>query len=100
MLEKILLLIGDAAKGQDELIELLIKQAKEFVVMYCGLDEYDNKFNSVVIKMVIEDWNRRGSEGLASRSFSGLSETYNAEPYSSVVMFSLKKLNKGGIRFL
>jgi hypothetical protein len=100
MLEKILLLIGDAATGQDDLIELLIKQAKDFVIMYCGLSEYDSKFDSIVMKMVVEDWNRRGSEGLASRSFSGISESYNEEPYSSVIMTSLKKLNKGGIRFL
>lgn len=100
MLDNIILLIGAAAQGQDDLINLLIKQAKAFLVMYCGLDEYDTKYDSIIVKMVIEDWNKRGSEGLSSRSFSGMSENFNDEPYSSVIMTALKKASKGSIRFL
>lgn len=100
MLDDIILLIGPAAVGQDDLIELLIKQAKSFLIMYCNLDEYDKKFDSIVIKMVIEDWNKRGSEGITSKSFNGISESYSEEPYSSIIMTALKKMKRNGIKFL
>jgi hypothetical protein len=85
MLDKIKLLIGPAA-NDDELIELLISQAKSFLLLFCGLDSYDSKYDSLIIRMVIEDFNKRGSEGINSRSFSGVSENYNEDPYSSLVM--------------
>lgn len=104
MLDNIILLIGSSAEGQDDLINLLIKQAKAYLVLYLGLESYDTAYDSLIIKMVIEDWNRRGSEGIASRSFSGLSESYNTESaYSSIIMDALSTAKAslgGGIRFL
>lgn len=99
MLENIILLIGDAAVGQDEVILALIKQAKAFVVLYCGLSEYDKSYDVILTKMVIEDWNRRGSEGVQSISFGGLTQNFEESPYSPQIMSMLKKAGKG-IRFL
>lgn len=94
MLDKILLLIGPAANGQDELIELLIQQAKAYLLMFCNLDSYDSRYDNIVIRMVIEDFNRRGMEGLQSQSFSGVSTTLGNEPYSSLVMNQLKSYQR------
>ena len=54
MLDDIILLIGPAAVGQDDLIELLIKQAKSFLTMYCNLDGYDKKFGARPLNREIE----------------------------------------------
>ena len=95
MFDKVMLLIGPAANGQDELIELLIQQAKAYLMMFCNLETYDSKYDNLVIKMVIEDFNRRGMEGLQSQSFSGVSTTVNTdEPYSAIVMSQLKSYRR------
>lgn len=85
MLDKILLLLGPAADSQDELISLLINNAKAYLLLYCGLDEYSTDYDTIIIRMVIEDWNKLGSEGVSSKSFSGLTETFSTTGYSALV---------------
>lgn len=91
MEDKIRLLLPAA---DDALIELLISQAQNFLLLFCNLSEYDSKYDALVIRMVIEDFNRMGSEGIKSKSFNGLSETYSDDPYSSLVMTQLKSYRR------
>lgn len=93
MLENIILLIGDAAVGQDDLLTLLIKNAKSYAVQYCGLDSYSSSLDSIIMKMVCEDFNKRGSEGLGSKSFSGISESY-VDGYSQGILNQLDMYSK------
>lgn len=95
MLEKLKLLLGIAESddSKDELLELLISNAKTFAISFCGYDEYTNKLDTVVLKMVLEDYNRLGSEGIASRSFSGISENYS-DDYSVGIYTLLKRFKK------
>lgn len=94
MLEKILLLIG--ADADQELVNLLISNAKAFLLLYCGFSEYSSAYDAIVIKMVVEDYNRLGSEGLSSKSFSGLSETFSDTAYSPLVMSMLNMAKSQG----
>lgn len=67
MLEKIKLLLNiDRIDDLDELILTLINLCKQEAYVYCNLSEYDNKLDFVVIQMVIERYNRIGSEGATS----------------------------------
>lgn len=95
MLDKIKLLLGisPAELAKDELLELLIDMAKEEAVEYCHLEVYSSKLDTAVIKMVVQNYNRIGSEGVAAQSFSGVSESY-VEGYAADIISLLNKSRK------
>lgn len=90
MLEILKAMLGISDTSKDTLLGYLIDNAEAFAVSYCGLSEYTTALDSVVIKMVLEDYNKLGSEGINSKSFSGLSESYT-EDYSAAIYTILKR---------
>lgn len=90
MLETIKLMLGISDTSKDALLNCLIDNAKAFAVSYCGLAEYSIALDNAVIKMILEDFNKLGSEGISGKSFSGLSENYN-EDYSPAIYSILKR---------
>lgn len=91
MLDKIKLLLSMADDDSlDELLQTLISLCKEEAYNYCNLDDYDNKLDYIVVQMVIERYNRIGSEGATSQSSSGINTSYDSF-YSDKVT---KMLNK------
>ena len=93
MLEKIKLLLNANDDSLDELILILISLCKEEAYVYCNLPEYDSKLDFIVIQMVIERYNRIGSEGATSQSSSGVSMNYDSF-YSDKVVRLLNKYRK------
>lgn len=93
MLDKIKLLLGITNDDKDELLLVLISLCKDQAVDYCNLDEYTTKLDSAVIEMVIERYNKIGTEGLSKITSSGITEEqlYN---YSTPVMNKLRKNRK------
>lgn len=77
----------------DELLMLLITLCKDEAYIYCNLDEYDEALDYIVIQMVIERYNRIGSEGTTAQSASGASATYDSF-YSKKVERMLNKHRK------
>ena len=67
MLDNIKLLLNKADDDSvDELLSTLISLCKNEAYIYCNLPEYDSKLDFVVTQMVIEKYNRIGSEGTTS----------------------------------
>lgn len=93
MLEKIKILLGLADDTKDETISLLITLCKDEATEYCNLDVYSSKLDSAVIQMVIEKYNKMGTEGLSSVSTSGIKEEYSST-YSKQVLGILRKNRK------
>lgn len=93
MLERIKLLLSIADDEQDELLSTLIVLCQEEAYIYCNLEEYDSKLDFIVTQMVIERFNRIGSEGLESQNHSGVSSAYT-NFYSDKVMRFLNKHRK------
>lgn len=93
MLEKIKLLLSRLDDSEDELIATLISLCKEEAYIYCNLPEYDSKLDFVVIQMVIEKYNRVGSEGTTHQKSSGVSVAYD-NFYSDKVVRLLNKFRK------
>lgn len=85
-------IIGSPANNKDTVIQYLIDGAEAFAKSYCNITDTTN-IDNTIIKMVIEDFNRMGSEGLTSQSFSGTSENYNQD-YSAQVYKVLNKNKK------
>ena len=76
MLEEIKLLLGDAAENySDAKISLAYKIALAEVEDYCRR-EADEVLELVAEQIAVIKLNRSGSEGLASQSYSGVSENY------------------------
>ena len=90
MLDKIKLLLNIADDNSDDLLNTLISMCKEEAYVYCNLPEYNKKLDNIVVSMVIEKYNRIGSEGSKSQSASGISASYDSF-YSDKVV---KMLNK------
>lgn len=89
---KLLLGIDKADATYDDLIQLLIFNAKQYVEDYCGFneDELDYDLEHLIDQMVVEDFNKVGNQGLESSSFSGVSENYR-NGYSDHIMKRLKR---------
>lgn len=92
MLERIKLLLNKDDSA-DELLNTLISMCKEEAYIYCNLPEYDSKLDFVVTSMVIEKYNRMGSEGTLSQRSSGASASYDSF-YSDKVVRMLNKFRK------
>lgn len=93
MLDKIKLLLGITDDEQDELLATLISLCKDEAYAYCNLPEYNSKLDGVVLQMVIERYNRIGSEGAITQTSSGVSMTYDSF-YSDKVRWMLNKNRK------
>lgn len=76
MVEEIKILLGDAAGNYtDALIGLCAKQALAEVEAYCNRNA-DYELEMAAERIAIIKLNRINTEGLASQSYSGVSESY------------------------
>ena len=76
MIEEIKLLLGDAAANySDAQINLALKMAISEVEEYCQR-ELDTSLQLIAEKIAVIKLNRMNTEGLASQSYSGVSESY------------------------
>lgn len=76
MIEEIKLMLGDAASNYtDAQIGLALKMALAEVEAYCKR-EVDSVLELCAERIAIIKLNRMNTEGLASQSFSGVSENY------------------------
>jgi hypothetical protein len=93
MIEEIKLLLGDAAANfSDELIGLVLKQALAEVEAYCRR-ELDYELEIVAQRIAIIKLNRINTEGLASQSYSGVSENY-IDGYPADILATLNRKRK------
>lgn len=94
MLDKIKILLGlSNTEDQDEILETLISLCKDEAIDFCNLEEYTNKLDSAVIGMVIERYNKIGTEGITSVSTNGINEEHT-NGYSETVLCKLRKNRK------
>ena len=77
----------------EEILGLLLDSAKQYIVDYCGLDAYDAKFDSILLRMVQEDVNQLYSEGFQSESAEGSSVSYSPD-YSERIYRTLNRNKK------
>ena len=93
MIEEIKILLGaSAANYTDAQIGLAYKMALAEVEAYCRR-EADSVLELVAEKIAIIKLNRQGTEGLASQSFSGVSESF-IDGYPSEIISILNSKRK------
>ena len=93
MIEEIKLLLGDAAANYSEAqINLAVKMAISEVEEYCNR-ELDAALELVAEKIAVIKLNRINTEGLASQSYSGVSESY-IDGYPQEILTVLNRKRK------
>lgn len=93
MIDEIKILLGDAAVNYtDAQIGLALKQALAEVEAYCNRT-LDYELEMVAEKIAIIRLNRMNSEGLASQSYSGVSESY-IDGYPQEILSVLNRKRK------
>jgi hypothetical protein len=93
MIEEIKILLGDAANNYtDAQITLALKIAIAEVEDYCNRDA-DATLELLAEKIAVIKLNRINTEGLASQSFSGVSESY-IDGYPTEILTVLNRKRK------
>lgn len=93
MIEEIKLLLGDAASNYtDAQISLAYKMALAEIEDYCNR-EADATLELLAEKIAIIKLNRMNTEGLASQSYSGVSESY-IDGYPADILAVLNRKRK------
>ena len=93
MIEDIKVLLGEAANNYSEaLISLCLRQAMAEVEAYCGR-ALDSELEMVAERITILKLNRINTEGLASQSYSGISENY-VDGYPADILATLNRKRK------
>ena len=93
MIDELKVLLGGAASNYtDTQIGLCLKQALAEVQAYCNR-ELDYELEMVAEKIAIIKLNRLNTEGLASQSYSGVSESY-IDGYPADIMAVLNRKRK------
>ncbi|WP_051931538.1 phage head-tail connector protein [Clostridium sp. KNHs214] len=79
MLENIKLLLNIQDNSKDNLLSYLISNAKQKILSYTNQTEILPQMQYLVDELVILRYNKLGSEGLQSESYSGISQTFNQD---------------------
>lgn len=104
---KILLDIPGEEIAEDNLLSVLLLQARAYVRAYCRLDEEEVRrlehseplYRELICLMAAEDYGRVGSEGLEKRSASGVSEAYHGgySPRITAILRRFRRLSVAGV---
>ena len=92
MLENIKLLLGISSTEKDALLILLIQQAEDEAKDFTHREDIC-ELQSTIEKMVVYNYNRLGTEGLNSESYSGVSYNYTTD-YPEPILKMLKRYRK------
>ena len=93
MLEKLKLLLGDAAAAYtDAQLELALEMAQQEAAAYTNR-AIDDDLLLIALKMAVVKLNRMNTEGLAGQAFSGVNENY-IDGYPADIMMMLNRKRK------
>ena len=77
---KIMCGVPTSDTSKNDLFSLLIEQSEKEFLQYTNLKEMPNAVENIITDMVVVKYNLNGSEGIATQSFSGVSEAIGNYP--------------------
>lgn len=84
MLEDLKILLNIVDDNKDKLLELIIKKSKNIVKNYCNVNEVPVELEDTVTDIAVIVYNRMGTEGLSSESYSGVSNSFESDMPKSI----------------
>ena len=94
---KILLGIPLEDLSKDELLSLLLRYAENDAKRHCRIDDIE-PVKDIVVEMAVYRYNRLGSEGISSESYSGASYAY-FDDYPTNIQKSLNAYKQRAVKF-
>lgn len=83
-IEQVKVLLGITDDTKDELLNLLIDNAREYAVAYTHNEDVE-ALSGCIARIAVYDYNRIGTEGIDGESYSGVSFSYSADYPESVL---------------
>lgn len=93
-LQRLQIRLGAAATGKEALLEELLTGAEENLKLTTKRKNLPIEADTLIIKIAVIDFNRIGSEGQQSQSFSGVSDTW-IDGYPDDIKRSIRGLFQG-----
>lgn len=101
MIETIKLLLGLTDTSKDDLLEVLLEGAVEDAIALTGNEDIKDDLPNTIAKMVVFNYNRLGTEGLSSESYSGVKYDYAASYSDDILkMLETKSKKRGFVYFI
>jgi hypothetical protein len=75
-IDNVKILLGISDNSQDDLLNLYISRAEQFVKTYCNIEEIPTELKSVIEDIAVFRYRMNGVENIKSESKGELSETY------------------------
>lgn len=79
VLEKVKILLGLTDTSKDSLLGVLIDDTYKEVADYTHRDTSKGNMDTAIVQIVVYKYNRLGTEGLSSESYSGVSFGYSED---------------------
>lgn len=92
MLEKVKVLLGLTDNTKDNLLTILLEGCIEEAINYTHNEDI-GKYDTAIVRMVVYQYNRLGTEGVDSENYSGVSFNYS-EDYPESIMRQLRAFRK------
>lgn len=101
MLDKIKMLLSITDDSKNELLKVLIEGAEEDAKALTFNEDIKYEMPNAIIKMVVYNYNRLGTEGLDSETYSGVSYKYMSD-YPDAILNLLNSASKkrGSVYFI
>ena len=87
--------------SKDELLQLLLDGAEEDAIAITGNPDIKDDLPNTIAKMVVYNYNRLGTEGLDSETYSGVRYDYSSSYSDEILeMLNTKSRKKGFVYFV
>ena len=79
LLNRVKVLLGISSNDNTELLNEIIELTKSKILNYIDKTELPEELEFVLVELIIQRYNKVGSEGIASESVDGKSVSYEAD---------------------
>ena len=101
MLDKIKMLLSITDDSKDKLLQLLLDGAEEDAIAITGNPDIKYDLPNTLAQMVVYNYNRLGTEGLDSETYSGVRYDYSSSYSDEILeMLNTKSRKKGFVYFV
>ena len=76
---KIILDLDETNKSKDGLLEIYIQNAMDYICDYTKIKEIPKSLNSVIIEMVVYQYQQRGVENMSTESMGAMYQSFIQE---------------------
>lgn len=85
VLENVKIILELEENEKDDLLNIYIQNAQDFIMDYTKMKEIPESLNSIIVEMVVFQFRQKGVENIISEGKGGLSETFITEYPNNII---------------